>query len=92
MPTIRIDDEVWQALQKKAIPLEDTPNAVLRRLLRLGPTRRDFPRAGTLKAKAAELYRMGKTASEAAEELSANKATFRSWWRQFKKKGLKIER
>ena len=30
---IRIDDEVWQALQKEATPLRDTPNSALRRLL-----------------------------------------------------------
>lgn len=32
---IRIDQDVWKILQKEAIPLEDTPNAVLRRLLRI---------------------------------------------------------
>jgi hypothetical protein len=37
MPTIRIDDEVWSFLQSKAIPLQDTPNDVLRReLLKIG--------------------------------------------------------
>lgn len=30
---IRIDDEVWRALQKEATPLQDTPNIALRRLL-----------------------------------------------------------
>ncbi len=30
---IRIDDEVWQALQREATPLQDTPNSALRRLL-----------------------------------------------------------
>lgn len=35
MPTIRIDDEVFEALKKLAEPLVDTPNAVLRRLLAL---------------------------------------------------------
>jgi hypothetical protein len=30
---IRIDDEVWRALQKEATPLQDTPNGALRRLL-----------------------------------------------------------
>lgn len=35
MPTIRIDDEVWKELKKRAVPLEDTPNSVLRRLLKL---------------------------------------------------------
>jgi hypothetical protein len=37
MPTIRIDDEVWSFLQSRAIPLEDTPNDVLRRELKIGP-------------------------------------------------------
>lgn len=31
--TIRIDDEVFEALSKLAQPLRDTPNSVLRRLL-----------------------------------------------------------
>jgi predicted transcriptional regulator len=33
MPTIRIDDEVFEALKKLAEPLVDTPNAVIRRVL-----------------------------------------------------------
>ena len=35
MPVIRIDDEVFKALQERAVPLLDTPNSVLRRLLGL---------------------------------------------------------
>jgi hypothetical protein len=35
MPTVRIDDEVFDALKKLAEPLVDTPNSVLRRLLDL---------------------------------------------------------
>lgn len=35
MKSIRIDDEVWQAIKSQAEPLEDTPNSVLRRVLRL---------------------------------------------------------
>ena len=31
-PTIRIDEEVYQWLQGQAVPLEDTPNSVLRRV------------------------------------------------------------
>ncbi|MFN3467237.1 MAG: winged helix-turn-helix domain-containing protein [Candidatus Brocadiales bacterium] len=43
--TIRIDDDVWRTLQKKAEALIDTPNSVLRRILRIDknrvlPTRR----------------------------------------------------
>ena len=34
-PNIRIDEDVWNYLKKKAEPFEDTPNSVLRRLLRL---------------------------------------------------------
>lgn len=35
MPTIRIDNEIWNHLKSRAEPFEDTPNTVLRRLLRL---------------------------------------------------------
>jgi negative regulator of replication initiation len=35
MRTIRIDDDVWRGLQRRATPFEDTPNCVLRRLLKL---------------------------------------------------------
>ena len=35
MPVIRVDDEVFSALQKGAVPFVDTPNSVLRRLLAL---------------------------------------------------------
>jgi hypothetical protein len=38
-PTIRIDDDVFEELKKHAEPLVDTPNTVLRRLLRLGGSR-----------------------------------------------------
>lgn len=37
MPTIRIDDDVWKFLQSKAIPLQDSPNDVLRRELKIDP-------------------------------------------------------
>ena len=33
MPTVRLDDEVFEALKKLAEPLVDTPNSVIRRLL-----------------------------------------------------------
>ena len=36
MPVIRVDDEVWKDLQRRAEPLVDTPNSVLRRMLGLG--------------------------------------------------------
>ena len=34
-PTIRIDDEVYRWLQEQAVPFDDTPNSVLRRLAKL---------------------------------------------------------
>jgi hypothetical protein len=35
MPVIRIDDEVWKELQKRAEPLVDSPNIVLRKIFKL---------------------------------------------------------
>jgi hypothetical protein len=35
MPVIRVDDEVWKELQRRAEPLVDTPNSVLRKMLGL---------------------------------------------------------
>lgn len=40
-PTIRIDNEVFEALKTHAEPFIDTPNTVLRRLLDLGETAND---------------------------------------------------
>lgn len=37
MTTIQIDEEVFAHLQSHAVPLVDTPNATLRRLLEIGP-------------------------------------------------------
>jgi restriction system protein len=39
MRVIRVDDDVWRALQKKALAFEDTPNSVLRRILRVNGAR-----------------------------------------------------
>jgi hypothetical protein len=33
VPTLRVDDEVFSALQRQATPFVDTPNSVLRRIL-----------------------------------------------------------
>lgn len=38
VPVIRIDDEVWKELQQRAEPLVDSPNDVLRRILKLDKT------------------------------------------------------
>ncbi len=35
-PTIRVDDDVYEALQERGIAFVDTPNSVLRRLMGLG--------------------------------------------------------
>jgi hypothetical protein len=45
-PTIRIDDEVYQWLQSRAIPFEDNPNSVLRRIAGLD---RKIPREQSAK-------------------------------------------
>lgn len=37
MPTIRVDDDVWDWLKSQAQPFEDTPNSVLRRVAGLDP-------------------------------------------------------
>ena len=44
MPTIRIDDQVYSWLKSKAVPFEDSPNSVLRRLAGLNPPRNDRER------------------------------------------------
>ena len=36
MPTIQVDEDVFTALQKHAVPLVDTPNSTLRRILGIG--------------------------------------------------------
>ena len=51
MPTIRIDDDVLKALQKRATPFVDSPNSVIRRILgldrqNLGPRKRHSPIRG----------------------------------------------
>ena len=38
LPTIRIDQEVYGWLQKRAMPFEDTPNSVLRRIANMDST------------------------------------------------------
>lgn len=52
MPTVRVDDEVWQWLKRHARPFEDTPNSVLRRIAGLDAQPRegqgaDAPMAGS---------------------------------------------
>jgi hypothetical protein len=48
MKAIRIDDDVWASLQKKAKAFEDTPNSVLRRAL--GIDRANGKRRGKARA------------------------------------------
>jgi hypothetical protein len=50
MPTVRIDDEVFEALKKLAEPLVDTPNSVLRRLLDLKDKRAPTPKPAPIKS------------------------------------------
>ncbi len=51
-PTIRVDDEVYAALQARAVPFQDTPNSVVRRVLELpdadsSPESAEAPRVAT---------------------------------------------
>src|SRR4051794_8880819 len=55
MPTVRIDDEVLEALKAEAEPFVDTPNTVIRRLLGLeggangsSPKKRERAKPGTI--------------------------------------------
>jgi len=50
MPTIRIDDEVYEWLQKMARPFEDTPNTVLRRVAGLDSTQLKEEKVKTFRA------------------------------------------
>jgi hypothetical protein len=56
MPTIRVDEEVFTALQSQAQPFVDTPNDVLRRLLRLNPSQ-PAPRQAPVDATPERAYR-----------------------------------
>jgi hypothetical protein len=47
MPTIRIDDEVYEWLRRHAEPFVDTPNSVLRRTLGIGAQTSPAERAKT---------------------------------------------
>ena len=51
-PTIRVDDEVFAALQKRAQPFVDTPNSALRRLLGLNGRGKRIRRVATRRAAA----------------------------------------
>ena len=48
-PTIRVDDDVFAALQERAQPFVDTPNSVLRRLLDLDGKSKRIRTAGPLR-------------------------------------------
>jgi hypothetical protein len=45
MPTVRLDDEVFEGLKSLAEPLVDTPNSVIRRLLEANGTLKKRPAA-----------------------------------------------
>jgi len=58
MPTVRIDDEVFDALKKLAEPLVDTPNAVIRRLLEAQGTLKKKPERPSPKPAASKRARL----------------------------------
>jgi len=47
MPVIRISDEVYRELQKFAVPLEDSPDDVLRRIFKISPRQASLTAATT---------------------------------------------
>lgn len=58
---IRIDQEVWAELQRQAIPFEDNPNSVLRRIFGLGQhggSRSDGSGANDLDPRVAKLLQL----------------------------------
>lgn len=80
-PTIRIDDEVYEWLQKQARPFEDTPNSVLRRVAGLdedGSQTRAAPRATPSGRPAESKTTAVAHGSEGSERLRG--ATLNSLW------------
>jgi len=61
MPTIRLDNEVYEALKQLAEPFVDNPNSVIRRLLEekgvlpVGPNRANARKAMVVKAEGSEI-------------------------------------
>jgi hypothetical protein len=60
-PTIKIDQDVWAALQKEAQPFVDTPNDVLRKLLKLDGASLEGSRGSSPSAKMARIRKGEKT-------------------------------
>jgi len=93
----RVIQELRRAEHKKREPATTMPEEVKQELRRRaaekraangGPKRPPrvkgvYPQPGTLKAKAADLYRVGSDPGKAAEQLQGKVGTFRSWWREF---------
>ncbi|MEE9466608.1 MAG: winged helix-turn-helix domain-containing protein [Candidatus Neomarinimicrobiota bacterium] len=64
MPTIEIDDKVWSKLQELAIPLVDSPNTALRRILKITENDSDVPLA--LPGKRRHTHRSGERTPQKA--------------------------
>ena len=65
VPTIRIDDEVYEWLQSKVKRFEDTPNSVLRRIASLETNRAETVRGSTPSSQQSRSSQLGeKTAQE----------------------------
>ncbi|MFC1848386.1 hypothetical protein ACFLXV_03660 [Chloroflexota bacterium] len=54
---VRIDDDVWAELQRRAVPFEDNPNSVLRRILGLAAREpiRDHSRSDDIESRVKKL-------------------------------------
>jgi len=56
MPVIRIDDDVWSELQRRAVPLIDTPNTVLRREFELDSKKQAVPQGNAIEIQLNNLH------------------------------------
>lgn len=65
MPTIRIDDEIYDWLQKMARPFEDTPNSVLRRVAGLDDSQEKEVKMTTTRLSTSPQIQGGKTPQSA---------------------------
>jgi hypothetical protein len=61
VPTIRIDHDVYEWLQAQAVPFDDTPNSVLRRLAGLDGARKPMKRGKTTMLSNSEAQRVAPT-------------------------------
>ncbi|MHA1565889.1 MAG: hypothetical protein ACTSX7_11305 [Alphaproteobacteria bacterium] len=75
-PTIRIDDEVYAWLQAKAVPFDDTPNSVLRRIADFNNTEGE-PKANS--GEKAAMTRPARTSSARRSPMTSGPQLIKRW-------------